>query len=92
MGAAPQARAHPRALGWRCSAIGGVQQLLLVLHLGPAVRSLLSGYLSLRSLQRSLLRLLQGFNVHGGPPVVRVPAELSGDGAAYYLGIMHFWT
>ncbi|KXZ54176.1 hypothetical protein GPECTOR_5g272 [Gonium pectorale] len=31
-----------------------------------------------------------GHDVHGGPPVVYVPAALSRDGKPYYLGIMHF--
>ena len=30
-----------------------------------------------------------GFDVHGGPPLAYVPANLSPGGQAYYLGIMH---
>ena len=29
------------------------------------------------------------FTVHGGPPVVFVPGELSADGKPHYLGVMH---
>ena len=35
------------------------------------------------------MHTFRGFSVHGGPPVVYVPAELSGTGKPYYLGIMH---
>ncbi len=37
----------------------------------------------------ALMSKFEGFDVHGGPPLVLVPSHLSPDGQAHYLGIMH---
>ena len=36
-----------------------------------------------------LFKKFERFDVHGGPPVVYVPKQLSGTGKPYYVGIMH---
>lgn len=37
----------------------------------------------------TLMAKFEQYDVHGGPPVVYVPAKLSATGKPYYLGIMH---
>ncbi len=36
-----------------------------------------------------LMAKFEAHGVHGGPPVVLVPAQQSFTGKAYYLGVMH---
>lgn len=31
-------------------------------------------------------------DIHGGPPLIHVPAHLSGLGRDYFLGIFHFFN
>eukprot|EP00798_Chlamydomonas_sp_ICE-L_P008750 gene8750-33611_t len=38
---------------------------------------------------KTLMAPFKDFSVHGGPPIIFVPANLSADRQAHYLGIMH---
>jgi hypothetical protein len=41
------------------------------------------------TMDEQLMDKFQNFDVHGGPPVVYVPADKSPDGEPFFLGIMH---
>lgn len=41
---------------------------------------------------RSVFSWLLDYDVHGGPPVVFVPANMSKSSHAYYMGILHYFS